>query len=66
MDDIGTVPDLADSQRKQLLDPVSCGAAKDQQQAVAGAVGVGEVLGEQEVLGFGEGARAHAHKMALC
>jgi hypothetical protein len=28
-------------------------------------VGGGEVLGESEVFGFGEGAGTHAHKMAL-
>lgn len=64
-DDIGTVPDLADSQRKQLLDPVPRSAAQDQEQPVTRAVGGGEVLGESEVFGFGEGAGTHAHKMAL-
>ena len=62
MDDISAVPDLADRQRKELLDPVARGAAKDQEQA--GAVGGCEVLGEREVFGFGEGTCAHAHKMA--
>jgi hypothetical protein len=58
MDDIGTVPDLADGQAEQLLDAVARGAAKDQQQPVTGAVGGGEMLAQEEVLGFGEGARS--------
>jgi hypothetical protein len=44
--------------------PVAGGAAQDQEQSVAGAVGGGEILAEGEAFEFGEWAGAHVHKMA--